>query len=123
MFPDHFCPFLVILGEFWGPKSKKNFKIFFSGIDSEWSETHFKPKISRKKFSSSLKIFEMAGTFLPFYARPAAPSPPGGASAASILEDSRGSWLRHLQGLELQNEGFRNFWRRGSESRNFFSRK
>ena len=87
---------------------------------------HFPPLINLRMVKNSYLapyMVQIWGTFLPFYALPAAPSPPGGASAASILEDSRGSWLRHLQGLELQNEGFRNFWRRGSESRNFFSRK
>ena len=43
-----FCPFLVVVGPFSGVQNRKNFEIFFSGFDLEWSETHFKPKISRK---------------------------------------------------------------------------
>ena len=54
----HFCS---LWGHFRGSENRKNFeKIFFSGIDLEWSETHFKPKISRKNFSSSFKFFKMA---------------------------------------------------------------
>ena len=55
------CPFLVVVGPFSGVQNRKKFRKFvFSGIDLEWSETYFKLKISRKKFSSSFKIFRMA---------------------------------------------------------------
>ena len=54
IFFGQFSAFLSILARcgaiFEGPKSKKFRKIFFSGIDLEWSETHFKPKISKKNF-------------------------------------------------------------------------
>ena len=64
IFFGQFWVFLSILARceaiFGGPKSKKFRKIFFSGIDLEWSETYFRPKISRKNFSSSFKIFKMA---------------------------------------------------------------
>ena len=38
--------------EFWGVKNPKKIKNFFlTGIDPEWSEMHFKPKISIFKIS------------------------------------------------------------------------
>ena len=50
-----FCLFLVVVGPFSRSKIEKNSN-FFSGIDLEWSETPFKSKILRKKFSSSFKF-------------------------------------------------------------------
>ena len=44
-------------------------------------------------------MVHIRGTFLPFYARPAAPSPPGGASAAS--KSFRGLDFFHAVGLEM----------------------
>ena len=55
-----FCLFLVVVRPFSGVQNRKKIEIFLVGIDLEWSETHFKPKISRKNFSSSFKIFRMA---------------------------------------------------------------
>ena len=55
----HFGVFLslfVRFSAFWGVQNRKMFeKFFFAGIDLEWSETHFEPKISRKTFSFSFK--------------------------------------------------------------------
>ena len=53
-----------IWGHFWailGVKNRKKIeKIFLTRINPEWSETHFKPKFSRKFFSVSFKILKMA---------------------------------------------------------------
>ena len=47
IFFDPFLVILVIFGIFWGSKIPKKIENFFlTGIDPEWSEMHFKPKIS-----------------------------------------------------------------------------
>ena len=47
IFFDPFWVILVIFGIFWGSKIQKKIeKFFLTGIDPEWSEMHFKPKIS-----------------------------------------------------------------------------
>ena len=45
-----FVHFGSLWGHFRGSKIEKISKKFFSGIDLEWSETHFKPKSQKKIF-------------------------------------------------------------------------
>ena len=77
-----FVHFRSLWGHFRGSKNRKNFeKIFFSGIDSEWSETHFKPKISKKNFHPRSKFFIVTRSFHFIRRRAPRTPPPGGARA------------------------------------------